>query len=132
MRKYLLLFIFFLYFAANAQLSITTNLREDGVFDELKSEWTISANTEGNSKFQFDKNFSSVIHITEADSNEYEIVNWDYDEKDSLYEMKLQNGNGNSCDFLVDGINKHIMYFYNSEGKYRMIRYHISDSIFKE
>lgn len=132
MRKHLLLFFLFLYFATNAQLSITTNFREDGIFDEVKSEWSISANAEGNTKFQFDKNFTSVTHVTVEDSKEYEIVNWDYDEKDSLYEMKIQNGNGNSCDFLVDGANKHIMYFFSSDGKYRMIRYHISDSIFTE
>lgn len=132
MRKHLLLLFLFLFFAAQAQLSIITNFREDGVFDDAKSEWMISANTEGNSRFQFDKNFTSVTHVTEADSNEYEIVNWDFDEKESLYEMKIQNGNGNSCDFLVDGANRHIMYFFSSDGKYRMIRYHISDSIFKE
>lgn len=132
MKKYLLLLFVLLYSTAHAQLSITTNFREDGIFDEAKSEWTISESVEGSTKFQFDKNLTSVTHVTESDSSEYEIVNWEYNEKESLYEMKLQNGNGNSCDFLVDGINKHIMYFYSYNGKYRMIRYRISDSIFKE
>lgn len=47
-----------------AQLTITTNLREDGTFDEANLKWDVSSTEEGMTVFSFDKDLTRFRHVT--------------------------------------------------------------------
>ncbi|MCQ4034180.1 hypothetical protein [Kaistella montana] len=116
-----------------AQLTVTTNLREDGVWNKDKMIWDITSTEEGLTVFNFDKNLSSFRHITNSMTSVYTIKDWDYDEKEVLYEMQVQSDAGNDYDFLIDGINEVVIFFYHDkDGNYRMVRHVIKDTNFQE
>ena len=133
MRKFLLtLFLLGISFV-QAQLTVTTNLREDGVWNKDKMIWDITSTEEGLTVFNFDKNLSSFRHITNSMTSVYTIKDWDYDEKEVLYEMQVQSDAGNDYDFLIDGINEVVIFFYHDkDGNYRMVRHVIKDTNFQE
>ena len=133
MKKLLFSLILFGVCFVNAQLTITTNMREDGTWDKAKEDWIITSTTKGLTVLNFNKEFTSFRHITDEISSEYEILDWDYDEKEILYEMKLKSDAGNEYDFMIDGINEYLIFFYYDDAKnYRMVRHTMSDSVFKE
>ena len=133
MKKLLLALLLLGISFVQAQLTVTTNLREDGVWNKDKMTWDITSTEEGLTVFNFDKNLSSFRHITNSMTSVYTIKDWDYDEKEVLYEMQVQSDAGNDYDFLIDGINEVVIFFYHDkDGNYRMVRHVIKDTNFQE
>lgn len=133
MKKLLLALLLLGISFVQAQLTVTTNLREDGVWNKDKMTWDITSTEEGLTVFNFDKNLSNFRHITSSITSVYTIKDWDYDEKEVLYEMQVQSDAGNDYDFLIDGINEVVIFFYyDKEGNYRMVRHVIKDTNFQE
>lgn len=119
--------------ALQAQLTITTNLREDGVFRTSTLKWDIEKTTEGLTVFNFNKDLTAFRHITGSISSNYTIDDWTYDDDEILYEMLITSDAGNEYDFMIDGTNELVIFFYFDEyGDYRMVRHHIQDSYFDE
>lgn len=117
----------------SAQLTITTNLREDGVFNTSTLKWDIDKTTEGLTVFNFNKDLTSFRHITGNISSTYTIDDWTYDDDEILYEMLITSDAGNEYDFMIDGTNGLVIFFYYDEyGDYRMVRHLIQDSYFDE
>jgi len=117
----------------NAQLTITTDYREDGKWDEASYKWDITSTEEGITVFNFNKDLTSFRHITGNISSTYEILEWDYDDAEVLYEMTVKSDVGNEYDFLIDGINEYVIFFYyDTAGNYRMVRHTLKDSWYDE
>jgi len=117
----------------NAQLTITTNLREDGVFNKATMNWEINSTTEGLTVFNFNESLTSFRHITGNISSTYTINDWEYSEEEILYNMTLTSDVGNEYEFLIDGINQvAIFFYYDQYGRYCMVRHYIQDSYFDE
>lgn len=133
MKKLLLAMLLFVISIVDAQLTITTNLREDGVWNKEKMIWNITSTEEGLTVFNFDKNLSSFRHITNSISSVYTIKDWDYDEKEVLYEMQVRSDAGNDYDFMVDGVNELVIFFYyDDQENFRMVRHTIKETNFQE
>jgi len=133
LKKLLLAMLLFVISIVDAQLTITTNLREDGVWNKEKMIWNITSTEEGLTVFNFDKNLSSFRHITNSISSVYTIKDWDYDEKEVLYEMQVRSDTGNDYDFMVDGVNELVIFFYyDDQENYRMVRHTIKETNFQE
>lgn len=116
-----------------AQLTITTNLREEGIYNVSKKDWEISKTIEGLTVFTFNKELSSFRHSTSNISSMYYIDDWTYDDDEVLYEMLVTSDAGNEYDLLIDGINEYIIFFYYDDyGRYNMVRHTIQDSYFDE
>lgn len=116
-----------------AQLTVTTNFREDGTFDESNLKWDISSTEEGMTVFSFDKDLTRFRHVTNNISSVYTINDWTYNEEEVLYEMVVTSDAGNEYDFMIDGINMYVIFFYyDSNGVYTMVRHTISDSYYDE
>jgi hypothetical protein len=126
------LLIFGLYFV-QAQLTITTNLREDGIFNEKELKWEITNTTEGLTVFSFNNELTSFRHSTGTISSMYTIDDWTYDDDEVLYDMIVTSDAGNEYDFMVDGLNELVLFFYYDDyGRYCMVRHYIQDSYFDE
>ncbi|MET3732802.1 hypothetical protein [Moheibacter stercoris] len=131
MKSFLSFILIGFYCALQAQLTITTNLREDGVFNTSTLKWDIDKTTEGLTVFNFNKDLTSFRHITGSISSNYTIDDWTYDDNEVLYEMIITSDAGNEYDFMIDGTNGLVIFFYYDEyGDYRMVRHLIQDSYF--
>lgn len=116
-----------------AQLTVTTNLREDGQWDESAMKWDIESTEEGITIFNFNDELTSFRHITNSISSVYTILEWDYDDEEVLYEMTVKSDAGNEYDFLIDGVNEYVIFFYyDTAGNYRMVRHTIKETWFDE
>lgn len=117
----------------NAQLTITTDYREDGKWNEAATKWDILSTEEGITILNFNTELTSFRHITGSISSTYTILDWDYDDKEVLYEMDVKSDVGNEYELLIDGINEYVIFFYyDNSGNYRMVRHTIKETWFDE
>lgn len=117
----------------NAQLTVTTDLREDGKWNDAAFKWDILSTDKGITVFNFNKDLTSFRHITGSISSNYQILDWDYDDDEILYEMNVRSDAGNEYELLIDGINEYVIFFYyDSSGNYRMVRHTIKDTWYDE
>ncbi len=133
MKTLLLSFLLVASYFVNAQLTVTTNFREDGIWDNTAEKWDIISTEEGTTIMNFNTELTSFRHITGSISSTYTILDWDYDENEILYEMTVKSDVGNEYDFLIDGINEYVIFFYYDDaGKYRMVRHTIKETWYDE
>lgn|SRR5690606_6654735 len=117
----------------NAQLTVTTNFQEEGKWDEKNMKWDILSKKDGLTVLNFNKDLTGVRHISETVTSNYQILDWDYDDNEVLYEMDVRNDAGNEYELLIDGINDYVIFFYyDSSGNYRMFRHTIKDTYYDE
>jgi len=117
----------------NAQLTVTTNFQEEGKWDEKNMKWDILSKKDGLTVLNFNKDLTGVRHISETVTSNYQILDWDYDDNEVLYEMDVRNDAGNEYELLIDGINDYVIFFYyDSSGNYRMLRHTIKDTYYDE
>lgn len=133
MKTFYFAFLFVVSYFVNAQLTVTTNLREDGTWNESAMKWDIESTEEGTTIFNFNQEFTSFRHITASISSNYEITKSEYDDKEVLYDMKVRSDVGNEYEMLIDGINMYVIFFYyDDSGNYRMVRHTIKETWFDE
>jgi hypothetical protein len=91
-------------FMSFAQLSISTNYRQDATFK----------------------------HTTETITSDYFISKWDYNEEEVKYTMNITSDVGNEYEMIIDGINNCVAIFYWYEGQYVLVRHTIEQTWFNE
>lgn len=117
----------------NAQLTVTTNYREEGKWDSNKMKWDILSTKEGLTVLNFNNELSFFRHITSDVASNYQILDWDYNDDEVLYEMNVRSDAGNEYELLIDGVNAFVIFFYyDSSGNYRMVRHTIKDTWYDE
>jgi ADP-glucose pyrophosphorylase len=115
-----------------AQLSVSTNYRQDGVWNEETSSWDILSTDEKGTLFEFNKELTTFHHTTATISSDYYITKWEYNDEEVKYTMQIKSDVGNEYEMIIDGINNCVIFFYWSEGRYYMVRHTIKNSWFKE
>jgi hypothetical protein len=126
-----LLLIFITSFSFT-QLSISTEYRQDGIWDEAKEEWKINYKADDFTLFEFDVELSKFKHTTSTITSWYEILDWDYNEDDVKYTMKVKSDAGNEYEMIIDGINNCVAFFYWKNNLYHLVRHTIKNSSYKE
>src|SRR5690606_4531957 len=107
--------------------------REEGIFNQSTMTWEINNTIEGLTVFNFNSTLTSFRHITDNISSTYTINDWEYDDEEILYNMEVSSDVGNDYDFMIDGINQLVIFFYYDQyGRFCMVRHHIKDSYFDE
>lgn len=131
--KYLILSILTLFtLHANAQLSISTNLRQDAVWDENKEEWEVLSTDDAKTLFEFDRELTEFKHTTPKITSMYYIEDWEYNEEEVKYTMDVTSDAGNEYELIIDGINNCVAFFYWYEGRYILVRHTIAETKFGE
>ncbi len=115
-----------------AQLRISTNFRQDGVWLADKEEWNITSTDEGGTLLEFNKELTTFKHTTESITSMYYISDWDYNEEETKYTMQITSDAGNEYEMIIDGVNNCVAFFYWSDDVYHLVRHTIKTSWFEE
>lgn len=118
--------------ASFAQLSISTNFRQDGVWDAEKEKWNILSTDDSGTLFRFNRELTMFQHTTATITSDYYIDKWDYNEEEVKYTMTVTSDAGNEYEMIIDGINNCVAFFYWYEGQYILVRHTIKQSWFDE
>ncbi|MCP9751616.1 hypothetical protein [Ferruginibacter sp. HRS2-29] len=114
--------------AVLAQLSITTNYRQDGIWDAKNEKWNVTSTDKGATTLEFDKKLSMFEHTTPTISSHYDILEYKYDENANSYTMKVKSDAGNEYEMIIDGKNNCVVFFYWYNKEYVMVRHTINET----
>lgn len=132
MKQLLFLCFLLLGLQATAQLNISTNYRQDAVWNNEKGEWEVYATDESGTLFEFNKELTTFHHTTTSISSDYFISKWDYNEDEVKYTMQIKSDVGNEYEMIIDGVNNCVCIFYWKDNKYYLVRHTIKNTWFKE
>lgn len=124
------LFLFFLLTSMSlslfAQINISTNLRQDFIWDEKKEEWTVfSTNEEELTFFEFNKEFTMFTHTTASIKSAYIIKSSEHDETLDQYELDIVSDVGNEYFMIIDAKNNNLRFIYDHDGDLLMVHHTI-------
>ncbi|WP_343605424.1 hypothetical protein [Fluviicola sp.] len=133
MKKLLLLFSLLLSTTISlAQLNISTNYRQDAVWNDEKSEWEVLSTDEDGTLFEFNKELTTFHHTTPGISSDYFITKYEYDDKEIKYTMTVKSDAGNEYEMIIDGINNCVCFFYWRDNRYYLVRHTIKNTWINE
>lgn len=131
--KAVLVFLFFmLNMVSIAQLNISTNYRQDAIWNNETEQWDVLSTDESGTLFSFNKELTMFKHTTETISSDYYISDWEYNEEEVKYTMTVTSDVGNAYELIIDGINNCVCFFYWYENEYILVRHTIKRSWFNE
>lgn len=127
MQKRLLLLVSMLTLTicAMAQLSISTSLRQDAVWDDLKEDWEVYSMDSTGTFFEFNKELSMFKHTTATITSNYKITKYEYDKDKSAYTMQVVSDVGNEYEVIIDAENNYIGFFYERDDEYILVHHTI-------
>lgn len=109
-----------------AQMNISTNFRQDGIWDDEKEEWSIfSTDDEEITFFEFNKDFTMFKHTTASITSAYMIKSQKYDEENERYEFDVVSDVGNKYYMIFDLKNENVRFIYEREGSLFLVQYFI-------
>jgi len=109
-----------------AQLNISTNFRQDGIWDKEKEEWTIfSTNEDELTFFEFNKDFTMFKHTTASITSAYMIKSSEHDEERDQYELDIVSDVGNKYLMIIDVKNNNVRFIYEKDGNLLMVHHTI-------
>jgi hypothetical protein len=111
-----------------AQLTVTTNFRQDATWDDKKEQWNVSSTDEGATTLDFNKELTSFKHTTATITSRYEILEYKYDEEAVKYTMKVKSDVGNEYEMIIDGINNCVAFFFWRNNVYTLVRHTIKET----
>ena len=131
--KAVLVFLFFmLNMVSIAQLNISTNYRQDAIWNNETEQWDVLSTDESGTLFSFNKELTMFKHTTETISSDYYISDWEYNEEEVKYTMTVTSDVWNAYELIIDGINNCVCFFYWYENEYILVRHTIKRSWFNE
>lgn len=130
-KLFLITFLLWSVFAS-AQLSISTNLRQDATWSNTDEKWNVFSTDEGGTLFEFNKEFTTFRHTTASISSDYYIKSVDYNDETVLYKMVVTSDAGNEYELMIDGINECVAFFYWKDDVYYLVRHTIKNSWIRE
>ena len=126
----------FLFFMLNmvgfAQLNISTNFRQDAIWNVETEQWDVLSTDESGTLFSFNKELTMFKHTTETITSDYYISSWEYNEEEVKYTMTVMSDVGNEYELMIDGMNNCVCFFYWYENEYILVRHTIKRSWFNE
>ncbi len=115
-----------------AQLNISTNFRQNAVWQNEGEKWNVYSTDEGGTLFVFNKELTTFRHTTATISSDYYITKWDYNEEELKYTMTVTSDAGNEYEMIIDGVNNCVAFFYWYEEEYYLVRHTIKNTWFNE
>lgn len=128
MKIKLVIVALFTTLVLNAQLNISTNYRQDALWDEIALDWEVYSTDDTGTLFEFNKELTMFKHTTERISSTYYITSWEYDEDKTLYTMQVKSDVGNEYEMMIDGINNCVCFFKWYDEGYILVRHTIKSS----
>lgn len=114
-----------------AQLTIITNFRQDGIWDEKNAKWDVTRTDTSTTTFDFDKAMTMFKHTTPSMASRYDFTEYDYNEETVKYTLKVKSDAGNEYEVIVDGINNCVVFFFWVNKDYRMVRHTIKETFIR-
>ena len=116
-----------------AQMNISTNLRQDGVYNEVSKEWeVISTDDEVLTFFEFNKDFTMFKHTTASITSAYMIKSSEEDKKREQWELDIVSDVGNKYVMIIDLKNDNVRFIYKNDDKMYMVHHTIKKVWFDE
>jgi hypothetical protein len=116
-----------------AQMNISTNFRQDGIWDKEKEEWTIfSTNDEELTFFEFNKDYTMFKHTTASITSAYMIKSQKYDEENERYEFDVVSDVGNKYFMIFDIKGENVRFIYERDGELYLVQHSIKKVWFEE
>jgi hypothetical protein len=107
-----------------AQMNISTNLRQDGYWDEAKEEWVvISTDEEEFTFFEFNDEYTMFKHTTPSITSAYIIKSRKEDEEKEQFELTIVSDVGNKYNMVIDFKNRNLRFVY-AKGDYLLMVQH--------
>lgn len=119
-------------FWAEAQLNISTNLRQDAVWDDKAEKWDVLSEDKGVTFFEFNKELTLFKHTTPGITSTYIINKWEYNDSLVRYTMQVKSDVGNEYEMIIDGTENCVAFFFWRENRYVLVRHSIKESWYKE
>lgn len=132
MKKLFLITFLLWSVLASAQLSISTNLRQDATWSNADEKWNVFSTDEGGTLFEFNKEFTTFRHTTASISSDYYVKSVEYDDEKVLYTMTVTSDVGNEYELMIDGLNECVAFFYWKDDVYYLVRHTIKNSWIRE
>lgn len=132
MKTILFIFLTLLVNGVTAQLNISTNFRQNAVWQNEGEKWDVYSTDEGGTLFVFNKELTTFRHTTATISSDYYITKWDYNEEELKYTMTVTSDAGNEYEMIIDGVNNCVAFFYWYEEEYYLVRHTIKNTWFNE
>lgn len=121
MKSFVLSCFIFLGMSVYSQLSISTNYRQDAVWNDANEEWNVLSTDEGGTLFEFNKELTFFRHTTATISSDYYIKKWDYNDEEIKYTMTVTSDVGNQYELIIDGVNQCVAFFFWSDNNYYLV-----------
>ena len=112
--------------SATAQINISTDLRQDAIWDMTNEEWSVfSSDDEQLTFFVIDEDFTMFTHITPNLESAYLIRSQEYDEVNNQYSFDVVSDVGNEYLMVLDVIDENIRILYESGEETLLIQHEI-------
>lgn len=116
-----------------AQMNISTDLRQDGIWNNETEEWeVISTNDEELTFFEFNKEFTMFKHTTPSMTSAYLIKSQEEDKVREQFELSIVSDAGNKYLMLIDFKNQNLRFIYENEGALIMVWHRIKRVWFED
>lgn len=107
-----------------AQMNISTNLRQDGYWDDNKEEWIIvSTDDEEFTFFEFNADYTMFKHTTPSITSAYIIKSKKEDKEQEQFEMTIVSDVGNKYMMIIDFKNRNLRFVYAKEDYLIMVQH---------
>lgn len=116
-----------------SQTSISTNLRQVKVYNEVSEEWELlPAGREELTFFEFNKDFTMLKHTTESITSAYIIKSSEIDKERGRWELEIVSDRGRKYVMIVDSKNHNIRFIFEKDDKMYLMEHTIKDIWFDE
>jgi len=136
MKQRLLYLTFALLFNATglfAQMNISTDLRQDGIYNSETEEWEVlSTNDEELTFFVFNKEWTMFKHTTPTITSAYLIKSQEENKELEQFELSIVSDAGNKYLMIIDLKNENVRFIYEREGFLLMVHHRIKRVWFED
>ena len=133
LRLIIISLLTFMSINVSAQMYISTNFRQYGMWDEEKIGWTvISTDEEDLTFFEFNKDFTMFKHTTYNITSAYIIKSQKYDEENEVFEYDIISDVGNTYLMIYDTRRENVRFIYEREENLYMVQHTIKKVWFEE
>lgn len=133
LRLIIISLLTFMSINVSAQMYISTNFRQYGMWDEEKIGWTvISTDEEELTFFEFNKDFTMFKHTTYNITSAYIIKSQKYDEENEVFEYDIISDVGNTYLMIYDTRRENVRFIYEREENLYMVQHTIKKVWFEE
>lgn len=123
----------FMSISVFAQMNISTDLRQDGIYNTETEEWEIlSTNDEELTFFEFNKEFTMFKHTTPTMTSAYLIKSHEENKELEQFELSIVSDVGNKYFMIIDVKNENVRFIYEREGSLLMVHHRIKRVWFED